>query len=464
MNSENIRGFNDQILIKNDDIDIFHDLSSLEGLRWPDSVISDSFLEGCLPSTSSDQICDSDEAGSYKESEIYLPGNENKDETLVEDDQYYIMVTGLSKEEIFDTLNKCLQLKYQATTTAVVESMDAYPSRADSNIKGGTFRGLTDRLTAPQALKPSELPKPSLGSTAESSEAFALSRPRPSELMYQRQASFRGLGQLSGNTPFKRAGKGHTSLRLNDLPSNRDRVGVSLSDSPILEDMELPPSNLEPDTASVVTKSSQSSKTVDLLTSDEPYCYTSELASILTGSSTPALLGADSCSNYSLSPPPPSLLQPMKLGEREKSENPWDNVPDQPALPAPPAQTSADQWLNSLTSSVTQQNSNIFDFNFDSKFVPSDSKLSVEVQPSSSKSTGTSSGYNSPTSSSSQETWQAEGSKSILEDPFDAEWAAIATRNTNTDGDKPEAASDSQATTNPFITTDSTVKAFELQL
>ena len=262
MNSENIRGFNDQILIKNDDIDIFHDLSSLEGLRWPDSVISDSFLEGCLPSTSSDQICDSDEAGSYKESEIYLPGNENKDETLVEDDQYYIMVTGLSKEEIFDTLNKCLQLKYQATTTAVVESMDAYPSRADSNIKGGTFRGLTDRLTDPQALKPSELPKPSLGSTAESSEAFALSRPRPSELMYQRQASFRGLGQLSGNTPFKRAGKGHTSLRLNDLPSNRDRVGVSLSDSPILEDMELPPSNLEPDTASVVTKSSQSSKTV----------------------------------------------------------------------------------------------------------------------------------------------------------------------------------------------------------
>jgi len=355
----------------------------------------------------------------------------------------------------------CLENKQKREKESVKVN---YNDRDSSFTRVGTFRGLTDRLTDPQALKPSESPKPSLGSTAESSEAFALSRPRPSEMMYQRQASFRGLGQLSGNTPFKRAGKGHTSLRLNDLPSNRDRVGVSLSDSPILEDMELPPSNLEPDTASVVTKSSQSSKTVDLLTSDEPYCYTSELASILTGSSTPALLGADSCSNYSLSPPPPSLLQPMKLGEREKSENPWDNVPDQPALPAPPAQTSADQWLNSLTSSVTQQNSNIFDFNFDSKFVPSDSKLSVEVQPSSSKSTGTSSGYNSPTSSSSQETWQAEVSKSILEDPFDAEWAAIATRNTNTDGDKPEAASDSQATTNPFITTDSTVKAFELQL
>ena len=187
----------------------------------------------------------------------------------------------------------CLENKQKREKESVKVN---YNDRDSSFTRVGTFRGLTDRLTDPQALKPSESPKPSLGSTAESSEAFALSRPRPSELMYQRQASFRGLGQLSGNTPFKRAGKGHTSLRLNDLPSNRDRVGVSLSDSPILEDMELPPSNLEPDTASVVTKSSQSSKTVDLLTSDEPYCYTSELASILTGSSTPALLGADSCS------------------------------------------------------------------------------------------------------------------------------------------------------------------------
>ena len=361
----------------------------------------------------------------------------------------------------------CLENKQKREKESVAVN---YNDRDSSFTRLGTFRGLTDRLNDPQALKPAESPKLSLGSNAESSEGFALSRPRPSELMYQRQASFRGLGQLSGNTPFKRAGKGHTSLRLNDLPSNRDRVGISLSDSPILEDMELPPSNLEPDTASVVTKSSQSSKTVDLLTSDEPYCYTSELAAILTNSSTPALLGVDSSSNYSLSPPP-SLLQPMKLGggEREKSENPWDNVPDQPAMPSVPPPQPADQWLNSLTShtsNITQNNSNIFDFNFDSKFVPADSKLSVEVQPSSSKSTGTSSGYNSPTStnstqSSSQEAWQAEVSKSILEDPFDAEWAAIATRNTNTDSATPEP---TPATTNPFLSTDSTVKAFELQL
>ena len=397
----------------------------------------------------------------------------------------------------------CLENKQKREKDSVKVN---YNERDSSFTRMGTFRGLTDRLTDPQALRPSESPKLSLCSNLDSSEAaFALERPRPSEVMYQRQASFRGLGQLSGNTPFKRASKGHTSLRLNDLPSNKDRVGVCLSDSPILEDLELPPSNLEPDTASLVT---QSSKTLDLLTSDDvgPHCYSSELAAMLTGSSTPAMLGVDSSSNYSLSPPPslPSLLHPVKLGgpggEREKSENPWDNVPDQPGLATTSSHNTGDQWLNSLTSltnpdtnninninninnntniinntNITQHTSNIFDYNFDSKFVSEDSKLSVEVQPSS-KSTGTSSGYNSPTStnssstqSSSQETWQlAEVSKSILEDPFDAEWAAIATRNTNSESEKTTSPSPAPAQTNPFLTSDSTtvttLKAFELQL
>merc|ERR1712012_828522 len=131
-------------------------------------------------------------------------------------------------------------------------------------------------------MKPTESPKLSIASD-KSSEisaggaadvANAVERPRPSDAMYQRQASFRGLGQLSGNTPFKRGGKGHTSLRINDLPSTKDRIigGNSLCDSPILEDIELPPSNLETD---AVSSSQPSSKAIDLLTSDEPYCYSS---------------------------------------------------------------------------------------------------------------------------------------------------------------------------------------------
>ena len=93
-------------------------------------------------------------------------------------------------------------------------------------------------------------------------------------------------------------------------------------------------------------------------------------------------------------------------------------------------------------------------------------QLSVDVQ-NSSKSNGTSSGYNSPSSTGSSEEvaagndnteWQSEVNKSILEDPFDAEWAAIATRNS-------AAVSDTQANSNPFLTTtESSVKAFELQL
>ena len=44
-------------------------------------------------------------------------------------------------------------------------------------------------------------------------------RPRASEDMLQRQASFRGFSKLSDNSPFKR----QLSLRLNELPSNLAR-------------------------------------------------------------------------------------------------------------------------------------------------------------------------------------------------------------------------------------------------
>ena len=415
----------------------------------------------------------------------------------------------------------CLENKQKREKMSVSVN---YNDKEASFTRVGTFRAgtMTERLADPQAMKPSESPKLSIASDKSSEMsaggggadvANAVERPRPSDAMYQRQASFRGLGQLSGNTPFKRGGKGHTSLRINDLPSTRDRLvaGQSLCDSPILEDIELPPSNLETDTVSVITKSSQSStKAIDLLTSDEPYCYSSELAGLhtgLSGASTPAMVGVDSCSNYSTSPPP-GVLQPVKLQNvpetPEGSINPWDNVPDQPPkhhvttisvtsnVPTSSLTSisslqtsSADSWLNSLTSSLTQppplasnKPSNLVLNNlFDSS--PSDhltsmasvtSKLSVDVQENSTKSNGTSSGYNSPSStnsgqSASNDLWQADVSKSILEDPFDAEWAAIATRNSDPSSDTNTPLSN----TNPFLSQDpeptaSSVKAFELQL
>jgi len=403
-----------------------------------------------------------------------------------------------------------------------------YDEKESSFTRMGSFRvgTMTERLADPQAMKPTESQK---AVTAQNENIYAVERPRPPDLMYQRQASFRGLGQLSGNTPFKRGSKGHMSLRLNDLPSNKERKGGSLCDSPILEDVELPPSNLE-DNSSVNAMCQQLNKGIDLLSNDDPFSLTSDVATIsgTSGTSTPAMM-AETSSNYSMSPPP-SLLQPIKLHRLpetpDSDQNPWDNVPDQPKSPAPksdvlgyyhrpnlnassydnPTQAyflnnshslslpvnpliqqinnmtpqsqfksmphsqvstfshssqSADQWLGSIS---TGANSKIFDFDFDPKmssFVSSPPNIHMDLQPIA-KSNGTSSGFNSPTSTNSGTTdcvWPSNTQNSILEDPFDAEWAAIATRNSSVVSEK-----NVNSNTNPFLQNDSTVKAFELQL
>jgi len=403
-----------------------------------------------------------------------------------------------------------------------------YDEKESSFTRMGSFRvgTMTERLADPQTMKPTKFPKAVI---AQNENTYAVERPRPTDLMYQRQASFRGLGQLSGNTPFKRGSKGHMSLRINDLPSNKERKGGSLCDSPILEDVELPPSNLE-DNSSVNAMCQQLNKGIYLLSNDDPFSLTFDVATIsgTSGTSTPAMM-AETSSNYSMSPPP-SLLQPIKLHRLPKTpdsdQNPWDNVPDQPKSPAPksdvqgyysrpnlnassydnPTQAyflnnshslslpvnpliqkinnmtpqsqfksmpnsqvspfshssqSADQWMGSIFNGA---NSKIFDFDFDPKmssFVSSPPNIHMDLQPIT-KSNGTSSGFNSPTSTNSGITdcvWPSNTQNSILEDPFDAEWAAIATRNSSVVSEK-----NINFNTNPFLQNDSTVKTFELQL
>merc|ERR1719334_109866 len=103
---------------------------------------------------------------------------------------------------------------------------------------------MTERLADPQALKlVAQPPKPE--TLDEEGNQFAVSRPKATELMYQRQASFRGLGNLAGASPFKRGGAGQLSLRPDQLPSTRERRTRATNDQDtILEDLELPPSNL----------------------------------------------------------------------------------------------------------------------------------------------------------------------------------------------------------------------------
>lgn len=64
---------------------------------------------------------------------------------------------------------------------------------------------------------------------------FAIERPHATPQLLQRQGSFRGLGNLSEASPFKR----QLSLRLNNLPSNLERIR-----SRSLESSDLNPSKL----------------------------------------------------------------------------------------------------------------------------------------------------------------------------------------------------------------------------
>lgn len=206
-----------------------------------------------------------------------------------------------------------------------------YEPKDSSFTRNGSFRvgTISERLADPQAMRIiSPIPR-TLGSVSEAENITPMERPRPTELMYQRQASYRGLGQISGNTPFKRHSRGHISLRLNELPSTVERRAAGLlRDSPILEDIELPASNLE----------DNSSKSLDLLSGEDPFTAAEMAAySGISGSSTPAMRGVNGCdssSTYSTSPPP-TLLVPTrlhKLAETPESEmlNPWEHVPDQP--------------------------------------------------------------------------------------------------------------------------------------
>ena len=364
----------------------------------------------------------------------------------------------------------CLEYKQKRDKANVSVN---YDSKEASFTRHGSFRPgtMTERLADPQALKVVDGEK----SKPESSEEnqFAVSRPKATELMYQRQASYRGLGNLAGASPFKRAGAGQLSLRLDQLPSTKERRGLSKNGLPeqdtILEDLELPPSNLE-----ILSECQELNRGIDLLTNEDPFSLASEATvsmSGASGSSTPAMQTVETSSTYSMSPPP-SLLQPIRLHalpETPDSEaNPWDHVPDQPTSPRVNESSSMKPPSSSTTSTL---------FNFElgqkmSSLVSSNPEdMSLTVEEHIKANAGTSSGFNSPTSTNSSsgphtagDVWQSNIQNSILEDPFDAEWAAIATRNSSVMEEK---LGSRPTSTNPFLHKEeipNTIKAFELQL
>jgi len=199
---------------------------------------------------------------------------------------------------------------------------------------------------------------------------------------------------------------------------------------------------------------------VDLLTSD--------IQLHNSGNSTPLQPALLAPSEGSMSPPPslPSYSNPAI------STTPLDELPTLPtSLPpgfdsdpalSPSGPTPWDsmpplyfQSHPSLPDQANCANEKMFDFEFDLSVNKGVSDF-VTLSPGGQK--GTSSGYNSPTSSSSGLDTAQQNSltlqSSILEDPFDAEWAEIATRNI---ASRP-------TSTNPFLTPETNSQSFELQL
>ena len=72
-----------------------------------------------------------------------------------------------------------------------------FDSSSSSFTRLGSFRQatITERLQDPQVLKPS--PKEPPVEKEKVSNPYAIARPHATDLMYQRQTSFKGLGQLN---------------------------------------------------------------------------------------------------------------------------------------------------------------------------------------------------------------------------------------------------------------------------
>nr|CAG4638600.1 EOG090X09VR [Cyclestheria hislopi] len=297
----------------------------------------------------------------------------------------------------------------------------------------GSFRTapLTERLQDPQECKPAEPPpvKPVVN-------PFAIERPHAAPHLLERQGSFRGFSQLNQSSPFKR----QMSLRIGDLPSTVERQQNSLStEAPSYKsNLNGPPVTPIPESSPMIERSDavsamcqQLSQGLSLLSStDDPFVMESNK-------------GANSSNGFQTGPHSPFSSNQLSKGE---------------------------QWLGSLTASVTSQGpsslpprrpptvtSHMRSQSLGSSPEPMYSPI-IPPQPQgvSQQSLPTipprSPFHNMSSGSSVTNSPPAIPNRTnplSVSDPFDAEWAALATR--------------SPKSTNPFIQ-NSVVKAFEVHM
>eukprot|EP00918_Siedleckia_nematoides_P051315 GHVU01112299.1.p1 GENE.GHVU01112299.1~~GHVU01112299.1.p1 ORF type:complete len:537 (+),score=43.10 GHVU01112299.1:265-1875(+) len=223
-----------------------------------------------------------------------------------------------------------------------------YNDKGTSFTRMGSFRQttLTERLADPQsAIIADTVPE------MAAENPYAVERPHATDLMIQRQTSFRGFQKLAESSPFKR----QLSLRLNELPSTLERQqqlgkenGGLTSNGPVSPIPEASPTKENPDSISNMCQ--QLTQGLSALASEDPFAKApqSNAVSSATASAVPTTqTPASSVFNRATQPNIP-LAQPIK------QTNPWSTPPQQPAVSS--KVSDADFWLQSTASSVVSTN------------------------------------------------------------------------------------------------------------
>ncbi|XP_046664209.1 protein numb isoform X3 [Homalodisca vitripennis] len=334
----------------------------------------------------------------------------------------------------------------------------------------GSFRQqtITDRLALSENNKTnntSEVPvatvAPQSTATKPVNNPHAIERPHATISMLQRQGSFRGFNQLNQASPFKR----QLSLRISDLPSNLERTrAMSLqaddNRTPALIHLKTPVSPIpeaspQSDKADPVSAMCQQlSQGLNMLSNNDDFLITSSKSAIVnssvsknlfpTSSTTPELTSSSGVNNDSFL----AKIDAVKLQNLNNSGSGgvvWTPplaltppaTPPLPASPLPPVRDlpRPDQWLGKVAA-VTMGNSS----------------------PAAGRRAPMLSQHLRAHSLGSAESYYTHQNTNGTTDPFDAEWAAIASRN----GQTPRS-------TNPFLSnpssaTPASIKAFQVHM
>lgn len=276
----------------------------------------------------------------------------------------------------------------------------------------GSFRqqGLTERLE--RAVDVPSKPPPV--------NPFAIERPHATPSLLQRQGSCRGFSTLGQNSPFKR----QMSLRVNDLPSNAERLTAfhSASTTPTNNKAVSPIPEVSPGD-SVTALCQQLSQGLSQLTNSNSDDFNfNNQSSINQNNITISLTTMNNTFGQSMATPPgtPTIntTLPVSVNFSTPQKSPAISVGSSNAsLPKP------EQWLGQIVNSAS----------------PSPGKMDG-VSP-----------RRAASFSAHMRAMSLDSAPAPPNDPFDAEWAAITARQKN-------------SSTNPFLSSNGTPQAFQVQL